>query len=310
MNFSPVSIQSIALIINAELSGNTELMISGINEIHCVNEGDIVFVDHPKYYDKALNSKASAIIINQKVECPQGKALLIHPHPFTAFNLLIRYFQPLQYSTTLISPTAKIGKNTILFPNVYIGNNVQIGENSIIYPNVVIYDHCVIGNNVKIHANTTIGADAFYYKKHPERFEQLETGGNVIIEDYVHIGANCTIDKGVTSSTIIGAHTKIDNHVHIGHDTKIGKRCLIAAHTGIAGATTIGDRVTMWGQVGISSGLKIGNDVTILAQSGVGENIPDGQTYFGSPAGPAKEKMREVFAVKQLVQLIHKLYNH
>ncbi|GAB4453132.1 MAG: UDP-3-O-(3-hydroxymyristoyl)glucosamine N-acyltransferase [Bacteroidia bacterium] len=308
MNIPQTSIQNIARIINAKLIGNTQLNVTGINEIHCVREGDIVFVDHPKYYSKALESKASAIIINQETECPQGKALLVHPQPFTAFNQIIRYFQPLQYSLYQISPTAKIGKNTIIFPNVYVGNNVVIGDNTIIYPNTVIYDNCIIGNNVKIHANCTIGADAFYYKKHTDSFEQLETCGNVVIEDFVHIGANCTIDKGVTSSTIIGAHTKIDNHVHIGHDTKIGKRCLIAAHTGIAGATTIGDRVTLWGQVGISSGLTIGNDVTILAQSGVGENIPDGSTYFGSPAGPAKEKMREVFAVKQLVKLIHKLY--
>jgi UDP-3-O-[3-hydroxymyristoyl] glucosamine N-acyltransferase len=308
MDIKPTAITEIAKIINAKIIGNTTIQVTGINEIHCVREGDIVFVDHPKYYEKALKSKATAVIINQEVECPEGKVLLIHEKPFSAFNQIIRYFQPLQFSVATISPTAKIGKNTIIFPSVYIGNNVVIGDYSIIYPNVVIYDNCIIGNHVKIHANTTIGADAFYYKKHPDSFEQLETCGNVVIEDNVHIGANCTIDKGVTSSTTIGSHTKIDNHVHIGHDTKIGKRCLIAAHTGIAGATTIGDRVTMWGQVGISSGLHIGNDVTILAQSGVGENIADGQTYFGSPAGPAKEKMREVFAIKQLVKLIHKLY--
>lgn len=308
MDFKSTNIQQIAAIINAKVAGNLNLNVSGINEIHCVREGDIVFVDHPKYYEKALHSKASAIIINQETACPDGKALLIHPQPFTAFNQLISYFQPIQYSLTSISPTAEIATNTIIFPNVYIGNHVKIGSNCVIYPNVVIYDNCIIGNNVKIHANCTIGADAFYYKKHLDKFEQLETCGNVMIENNVHIGANCTIDKGVTFSTIIGEHTKLDNHVHIGHDTKIGKRCLMAAHTGIAGATTIGDRVTIWGQVGISSGLVIGNDVTILAQSGVGENIPDGQTYFGSPAGPAKEKMREVFAVKQLVKLIHKLY--
>lgn len=308
MDIQPTNVQKLAEILNAKATGNLNLNVTGINEIHCVREGDVVFVDHPKYYEKALHSKASAVIINQEVQCPEGKALILHDKPFTAFNQLIRYFQPLQYSLTSISPSAQIGQNTIIFPNVYVGNNVKIGDNCVLYPNVVIYDNCVIGNNVKIHANTTIGADAFYYKKHPESFEQLETCGNVVIEDHVHIGANCTIDKGVTSSTVIGAHSKLDNHVHIGHDTKIGKRCLIAAHTGIAGATVIGDRVTLWGQVGISSGLHIGNDVTILAQSGVGENISDGQTYFGSPAGPAKDKMREVFALKQLVKLIHKLY--
>ncbi|MCX7728711.1 MAG: UDP-3-O-(3-hydroxymyristoyl)glucosamine N-acyltransferase [Bacteroidia bacterium] len=308
MDIQPTPVQLIANIIQAKIVGNASLLVTGINEIHCVREGDIVFVDHPKYYQKALQSKASVVIINQETECPDTKALLIHDQPFTAFNQLIRHFQPIRYSLTTISPSAQIGKHTIIFPNVYIGNNVIIGDHTIIYPNTVIYDNCVIGNHVKIHANCTIGADAFYYKKHPDSFEQLETCGNVCIEDYVHIGANCTIDKGVTSSTIIGAHTKLDNHVHVGHDTKIGKRCLIAAHTGIAGATTIGDYVTIWGQVGISSGIHIGNNVTILAQSGVGENISDGQTYFGSPAGPAKEKMREVFAVKQLVKLIHKLY--
>ncbi len=309
MNFKETNIQSIAQLIGARVLGNISLKVKGINEIHGVREGDIVFVDHPKYYDKALKSDASAILINQEVQCPDGKTLLIHEKPFTAFNQIIRHFQPLHYSVSMISNTAKIAKNTVIFPNVYIGNNVVIGAHSVLYPNTVIYDNCEIGEHVIIHANCTIGADAFYYKKYEDSFELLQTCGNVVIENFAHIGANCTIDKGVTSSTVIGAHSKLDNHIHVGHDTKIGKRCLIAAHTGIAGATTIGDRVTIWGQVGISSGLHIGKDVVILAQSGVGENIPDGQTYFGTPAGPSKEKMREIFALKQLVKLLHKLYD-
>ncbi len=308
MQITPTSLQHIAALIDAPFIGNANHIITGFNEIHRVSLGDVVFVDHPKYYDKALQSAATTIIINKEVECPSGKALIIHPEPFTAFNTLTRHFSPRQYSSQAISNTAKIGKNTIIMPGCFIGNEVTIGDNCVLHPNVVVYDHCQIGNNVTIHANTSIGSDAFYFKKRASSFEPLYTCGNVVIHDDVVIGSNCSIDKGVSSQTSIGKWSILDNHVHVGHDVEIGERCLFAAQVGIAGACKIGNNVTIWGQVGISSGITIEDNATLLAQSGLGENVKNGQTYFGSPAGPAKEKMRELFAAKQLPDLIKKLY--
>jgi UDP-3-O-[3-hydroxymyristoyl] glucosamine N-acyltransferase len=309
MQINPTSLKEIAALINAEYVGSDTHLITGFNEIHRVTAGDIVFVDHPKYYDKALNSAATTIIINKEVVCPEGKALIIHNEPFTAFNILTQHFQPKQYSTQPISATASIGKDTVIMPGCFIGNNVVIGDNCILHPNIIVYDNCIIGNNVIIHAGTIIGSDAFYFKNRKTHFEQLQTCGNVIIKDNVHIGANCTFDKGVTSDTIIGKGTIIDNLVHVAHDVIIGEMCLFAANVAIAGCCTIGNNVTMWGQVGISSDITIGDGAVIQAQSGVGENVPAGKIFFGSPASDARTKMREVFALKQLPSLIHKLYD-
>lgn len=306
---STQKLKDIAAIINCEFEGNADHIISGLNEIHMVEAGDIVFVDHPKYYDKALNSKATTILINKKVTCPQGKALLVSDDPFRDYNKLVLHFCPVNYSLKPVSDSAKTGINTVVMPGVYLGNNVTIGDNCVIHPNVVIYDNCHIKNNVIIHSNTVIGADAFYYKKRTDKFDKLISCGGVIIEDDVEIGALCTIDKGVSGNTIIGAGTKIDNHVQIGHDTVVGKMCLMASHVGVSGVVTIEDGATLWGQSGVRSDVTIGKGATLLAQSGLGENIPDGKTYFGSPAGEARAKMKEVAALKMLPDLIKTIKN-
>src|SRR5690606_25856685 len=147
-----------------------------MNEIHVVQPGDIVFVDHPKYYDKALQSQATVILINKKVDCPLGKALLISDDPFRDFNKLTHYFNPFHRSRNAISETAEIGEGTILQPNVFVGNNVKIGRDCIIHSNVCSYDNTVIGNNVTIHAGTVLGGDAFYYKNRPEKFDKRLSG--------------------------------------------------------------------------------------------------------------------------------------
>lgn len=309
MDISPVTLKELAALLNAKYIGPDSHLITGFNEIHRVRSGDVVFVDHPKYYDKALASAASTIIINKEVDCPEGKALIIHGEPFTAFNKLTLHFQPKKYSSEKISASANIGTNVTIMPGCFIGNDVTIGDNTILHPNVIVYDNCTIGKNVIIHANTTIGSDAFYFKKRDSSFEPLNTCGTVVIEDDVILGSNCTIDKGVTSVTKIGKGSVLDNQVHVGHDTEIGEMCLFAAQVGIAGCCTIGNKVTMWGQAGISSGIIIEDGATILAQSGLGENVTSGKTYFGTPAAPAKDKMRELFATKQLPFLIKKLYD-
>lgn len=304
MKFSqPQSLKHLADLLGAKFSGDPEHLVSGLNEIHRVEAGDLVFVDHPKYYDKALNSKATTILINKDVPVPTGKGLLISDDPFRDYNKLVSHFQPVYHSLKPVSDSAVIGPETVIYPGVYIGRHVRIGNNCIIHPNVAIYDNCEIGNNVIIHSGTVIGADAFYYKKRPTHFDKMITCGRVIIEDNVEIGALCTIDKGVSADTIIGWGSKLDNQVHVGHDTVIGKNCLIAAQAGIAGVVTLEDNVTLWGQVGLASDLTVGKGAVIMAQSGLNKSVEGGKAYFGSPASDAREKMKELVYIKRLKSL-------
>ncbi|MFO7745385.1 MAG: UDP-3-O-(3-hydroxymyristoyl)glucosamine N-acyltransferase [Psychroflexus sp.] len=305
----PQSLQQISKLINAEFVGEPDFEILGINEIHVVEHGDIVFVDHPKYYDKALESKASVVLINKKVDCPEGKALLISEDPFTDFNKITAHFSPFKGSSQALSNSAKIGANTIIQPNVFIGNHVKIGDNCIIHSNVCIYDGVEIGNNVQIHAGVVLGADAFYYKNRPTHHDKLLSGGSIKIENNVELGALCTIDKGVSGVTTIGEGTKLDNQVQVGHDTIIGKKCLIASQTGIAGCVIVEDEVTIWGQVGIASGLTIGKKAIILAQSGISKNLKPNTTYFGTPADDIKKKYRELGYISRIPEIIQKLKN-
>ena len=308
MKFStPQTIEGIARVLNCDYIGDAEFPVLGMNEIHMVASGDIVFVDHPKYYDKALASKATIILINKEVACPDGKSLLISDDPFRDFNKLTNHFNPFIAATATISISAIIGDNTVLQPNVFVGNNVQIGNDCIIHSNVCIYDNAIIGNNVTIHSGTILGADAFYYKNRPEKFDKLLSGGNVVIEDQVDIGALCTIDKGVTASTTIGEGSKIDNQVHIGHDTVIGKRCLIASQVGISGCVIIEDFVTIWGQAGVTSGVTIGEKAVISAQSGVSKSLEGHKSYFGTPADDFRKKYKEIAAIRLIPEIMDKL---
>jgi UDP-3-O-[3-hydroxymyristoyl] glucosamine N-acyltransferase len=310
MKFSKTyTLRQIASIINTEFVGDENFPIEGMNEIHVVEPGDIVFVDHPKYYDKALQSAATIVLINKKVECPEGKALLISDDPFRDFNTLTKHFKPFQPINTSISDNTKIGENTFIQPNCFIGNNVTIGKNCIIHSNVSIYDNTVIGDNVIIHAGTILGADAFYYKKRAEGFDQLLSGGRVVIKDNVGIGALCTIDKGVTGDTTIGEGTKIDNQVHVGHDTVIGKKCLIAAQTGIAGCVIIEDEVTLWGQVGTTSGITIGSKAIIMGQTGVTKSVEGSKVYFGTPIEESREKLKQLANIKRIPEILKKIQN-
>jgi len=301
------TLQQIATIISSEFVGDASFPVLGMNEIHVVTPGDIVFVDHPKYYEKALNSAATVILINKKVDCPEGKALLISEDPFRDFNKLTTYFKPFEKTATSISDTALIGEGTIIQPGAFIGNHVIIGDNCLIHANVSVYDHTVIGNNVTIHSGTVLGGDAFYYKNRPEGFDKLRSGGRVVIEDNVDLGALCTIDKGVTGDTLIKEGTKIDNQVHIGHDTVIGKKCLIASQVGIAGCVVVEDEVTMWGQVGVTSAITIGTKAVISAQSGVSKSLEANKSYFGTPADSFRKKYKEIAAIRQIPDLIEKL---
>jgi UDP-3-O-[3-hydroxymyristoyl] glucosamine N-acyltransferase len=306
----PVPLAEIADLIGARIAGNAAGMATGINEIHKVEEGDLVFVDHPKYYQTCINSAASFIIINKETAFPANKALLITDDPFEAYQQIVMHYRPFQPSLQQISLSATIGEGSLVMPGAYVGNWVKIGKNTLIHPNVTVMDHCIIGDNVVIQSGTTIGSDAFYYNKKTNRdihYKRMLSCGRVVIEDYVEIGANCTIDRGVSGDTVIGAGTKMDNLVHIGHDTVIGKNCLFAAQVGIAGATTIEDNVILWGQVGVSKTLTIGAGAEVFAQSGVPSSIDGGKKYFGTPVEDALMKKKELVWIKRIPELWQKI---
>jgi UDP-3-O-[3-hydroxymyristoyl] glucosamine N-acyltransferase len=303
---APVSVRWIAELIQAELLGNTEALATGINEIHKVEAGDLVFVDHPKYYQKCIQSAADFIIINARTECPEGKALLVCDQPFEAYLKIVHHFRPFTSSDKMISDSATIHPSAIIMPGAFVGNFVKVGAHTVIHPNVTIYDHVEIGARVVIHAGTVVGSDAFYFNTKKNRdvwYKKMQSCGRVLIEDDVEIGASCTIDRGVTHDTVIGAGTKFDNQVHIGHDSVIGKNCLFAAQVGVAGAVEIKDGVVLWGQVGVSKTLTIEENTVVYAQSGVAKSLPANKVYFGSPVEEAADKMKELVWVKRIPAL-------
>lgn len=307
---SPVSVQWVADFIHAKIIGNDKGNATGINELHKVEPGDLVFVDHPKYYDKCIGSLASFIIINKETVVPEGKALLVVENPFEAYCKIVNHFRPFTASTKLVSDSAVIGEGSAVFPSAFIGHHVSIGKNCIIHPQVSILDHTVIGDNVIIQSGTVIGSDAFYYNTKKDRdvwYKKMPSCGRVVIEDDVEIGAGCTIDRGVSHDTKIGKGTKMDNLIHIGHDTVIGKNCLFAANVVIAGVVTIEDGVTLWGQVIVNKTLTIGANAVLLGRTGVGGDLEGNKTYWGAPAQEAGLERRELVWIKRIPELWEKV---
>lgn len=301
------TLKEIAELLSIDYRGDGNLSLTGLNEIHVVEEGDIVFSDHPKYYQKALESNASCVLLDQEVEFPEGKGILLSEQPFDDFIRLIKHFKDFHHDISHIGDDTEVHPSAIVYGGVHLGNNVHIAEGVVLHPNVVIYDDVEIGKGSIVHANTVIGSHAFYYQKKEGRYLEFPSCGRVIIGSDVEIGAACTIDKGVTSDTRIGKGSKLDNQVHVGHDTIIGENCLIAAQVGIAGCVVLEDNVTLWGQVGLASGITLGHGSVMYAQSGTNRDVEAGKVYFGSPAGEFREKFRELSAVKQLPDLIRKI---
>jgi UDP-3-O-[3-hydroxymyristoyl] glucosamine N-acyltransferase len=321
----PIPVKTIAAHIGAtKLIGDDTLNVLGISEIHHVKEGDITFSDVEKYFAKALKSAATFLILNAIPDnIPDNKVILIHPQPFEAYDGLVRAQRPFTPLSMDIAESAAIHPSVVFEPHTVIGNHVRIGAGSYIRANAVIDDFTVIGKNVVVGAGAIIGTDAFYFKRNTVMqehdddgadapssqrheksvkglYKKWRSGGRVVIEDGVDIGAGCTINRGVSSDTIIGAGTKLDCQVHIGHDVVVGKNCLFAAQVGVGGNTTIEDEVILYGQVGVAQNVKIGKKAIVLAKSGVSKSLAGGKTYFGYPAQEVKEAFKELATLRQL----------
>jgi UDP-3-O-[3-hydroxymyristoyl] glucosamine N-acyltransferase len=298
----PLPIADIARWIDAEILGDTGGKASGINEIHKVGRGDITFVDVEKYFERALSSQASFVIIDKKLkDIPKDKTLLVVGNPFQAYETIVRKYRPFTpLSFDGISKEAQIHRSTVIEPGAVIAHQVVIGKNCHIQTHAILMPYTYIGDNVIVQPSAVLSSDAFYFKKTETGYTKWTSGGRVVLEDDVQIGSGCTINKGVSGDTVIGQGTKIDCLVHVGHGVVIGKNCLIAAQVGIGGKTIIGDNVTIYGQAGIIHNLIIGDGVTILAKSGVSKNLEAGGTYFGSPATDARSQYRQLATLRNL----------
>ena len=304
----PIPVRSIAERIGATIIGDGSLMATGINELHKVEKGDITFVDTKKYFNRSLASAASIIIINEKTECPKGKALLVCDDPFEAYDGLVRQYRPLQPVSSPIADSASVHPSTILEPGVIIGHQAVIGANCYIQANTYIGDHTHIGDHVTIQAGSIIGTDAFYFQKTKKGFKKWRSGGRVVIENHVDIGAACTINRGVSGDTIIGEGSKLDCQVHVGHGVVIGKNCLIAGQVGIGGKAILEDNVVLYGQVGVAQRVRIGAGAVVSAKSGVSKNLEGGKAYFGIPATEIRIRQKELAALRHLPAFFKKYY--
>jgi UDP-3-O-[3-hydroxymyristoyl] glucosamine N-acyltransferase len=304
----PISVRELATRFGAHLLGDDTLLATGINEIHKVEAGDIAFSDVKKYFDKTLQSAATVILLNDgNVTCPAGKCILVVENPFEVYDTLIREARPFEPLRTPTHHRADIDPTAIIEPGVVIADHVRIGAGCYIQANTYLGEYTYLGDRVVIGSNCNLGGDAFYFKKQPDgSYQQWRSGGRVIVESDVHIGAGCTIAKGVSGDTVIGQGSKLDCQIHVGHGAVIGRNCLLAAQVGIGGKTVIEDNVVLYGQVGVAQAIRIGAGAVVLAKSGVSKSLEGGKTYFGIPADEVREKYRELAALRQLPDFLKK----
>jgi UDP-3-O-[3-hydroxymyristoyl] glucosamine N-acyltransferase len=325
------SATQIAALINGRVEGNPEAAVSAFGKIEEAQQGQLSFLANPKYEEFLYSTKASVIIINQSLELkqPVSATLIRVSDAYTAFATLLSWYQNMmnQQLTGIQQPVymaktaeygekvfigafsylgehVKIGNNSKVYPNVYLGDHVRVGENCILHPGVKIYHDCVIGNNVVIHAGTIIGSDGFGFAPQADgSFKKVPQIGNVVIEDFVEIGANSTIDRATIGSTLIKAGAKLDNLIQIAHNVEIGNSTVIAAQAGVSGSTKIGKGVMIGGQAGIVGHIQIGDGAKINAQSGVSKSLDPGKAVTGSPAYDYTAALRSQAASRKLPDL-------
>lgn len=326
------TLAEIAEKIGGKVSGDSRIEIGGIAQIDEAKNGELTFLANPKYKAELDKTKASAAIIDQKVDVTPAIPYILVMDAYYGFLQAFTLFNPQEkllrsgvHPTAVVHESAQIGENVAISGNVYIGakavignrtrifpncvvlDKTEIGDDCVLYPSVTIRENCCIGNKVIIHNGAVIGSDGFGFAPHEGKYHKIPQVGKVIIEDDVEIGANTTIDRGTLGETIIKKGVKLDNLVHIAHNCVIGENTVVAAQTGISGSTTIGKNVVIAGQVGLVGHITIGDGVQIGAQSGVSKSIPEGEIYFGYPARPIMKTKRIESIINNLPDLMKRI---
>ena len=323
----------IAGFINGRIIGDENALITGVSPIESGEQGHLSFVAQEKFAPFIDSSKCSVLIVSEKLLTDKtfNATIIAVEDAYLSFQVLMNLYQQMRGKKSgieegsffhessqigedvyvgafsYVSEKSKIGEGSQIFPQVFIGKNVKIGKNCIIYSGARIYDFCVLGDNCIIHSNTVIGSDGFGFQPTKDGFQKIPQLGNVVLEDNVEIGSNCSIDRGTIGSTIIGKGTKIDNLIQIAHNVKIGQNNVIAAQAGVAGSTVIGDWNQIGGQVGIVGHINIGNQVKIQAQSGVNSSTKDGEILYGSPAISASDYRRNYVHFRNLTEIVKRI---
>ena len=324
-----MTLKEISQVINGELIGDENLIISVVTNINDAEATAITFAVEP-HLETAKNSNAGAIIVERNVTDFKQNIIKVD-NPRVAFMKLLVLFAPTVTIKKEVHPTAivgenvelgenvaimpyvviadnvKIGDNTVLYSHSFIGEKTVIGKDSVIYPNVTVREGAQIGNAVIIHSGAVIGSDGFGFVTQAGKHNKVPQVGNVIIEDNVEIGANVAIDRATTGSTIIKSGTKVDNLVHIAHNVVIGENGLVVAQTGIAGSTIVGSNVTFAGQCGCVGHIKIGDNTVFAARSAPINDVPANSFYAGFPAKPHKEWLRTKAGVNKVPDMLKKI---
>ena len=325
----------IAGFINGKIIGDENAVITGVSPIEKGETGHLSFVAQDRFSHYLETSLCSVLVVSEKLlnDKQYNSTIIAVEDAYLSFQVLMNLYEQMKGKKSgiekgsvihdtaevgaetfigafsYISEKVKIGSGSQIYPQVYIGKNVKIGNNCRIDSGVRIYDYTIIGDNCTIHSNTVIGSDGFGYQPTEKGYNKIPQLGNVVIEDNVEIGSNCSIDRGTIGSTIIGKGTKIDNLIQIAHNVKIGQNNVIAAQAGIAGSTNIGDWNMIGGQAGIVGHITIGNQVKIQAQSGVNSNTKDGEVLYGSPAINAGDYRRNYVHFRNFTEIIKRINN-
>ncbi|QJW91153.1 UDP-3-O-(3-hydroxymyristoyl)glucosamine N-acyltransferase [Spirosoma taeanense] len=326
------TVKQIAALLGGEVEGNDTLAIRNLAKIEEGRPGDISFLSNPKYESHLYTTLASAVIVNRsfRPQKPVSPALIFVENSYSAFTrLLEEYYQRMNFTRvgveqpafagdgsqfgehvyrgafSYIGRNCRIGHNVKIYPHAYVGDNVCIGDNTILHPGARVLNNCVIGQYCVIHPNAVIGSEGFGFAPQPDgTYKTIPQLGNVILEDFVNVGASTTIDCATMGSTIIRQGVKLDNLIQIGHNVEIGKNTVIAAQTGISGSTKIGENCVIAGQVGFAGHLTIANGTKVGAQSGVGKNVTEeGTSLNSSPAFNLSESMRSLAVFRRLPSL-------
>lgn len=326
----PLPVERICALPGTEYQGMPGIMLDSVSEPLSADAGTVIFFEQEKYLDAVMHSQAGLIITNPEgaTKLP-GRNLLITAKPYFALMMLVTMWLEMDSGSTetgisdqatvhpdaYVSPTstleagvcvgkgAHVGDHCHIGANSVIGKNVKIGDHTRFYPNVTVYEDCIVGSHVILHSGCVIGADGFGFMLIDGIQRKIPQIGNVVIGNYVEIGANSNVDRATLGSTIIGDGCKLDNLVQIGHNCVLGKHCILCAHVGLAGGTILGDHVYLAGQVGAAGHLKVGDRAMIGAQSGITTDVPEDARYLGSPAMDAGLQRRILASQRYLPEL-------